>query len=105
MHNMEIAHATGSADISYTKHDATIKLTTEKLPNPMALHEHAYVLWLVNGNHKISAGSFMVHNGMGALHTMTMDTNFNKLVVTAERSAHAMHPMGVTVLIGQVMHH
>lgn len=104
-HMMAIAHATGSALISYTAHDATITLTTEKLPNPTTLHENVYVLWLVAGKQRMNAGSFAVHNGMGGLHAMTMDTMFTKLIVSAEKSSHVMHPMGVKVLVGAVMHH
>jgi hypothetical protein len=102
---MALEHAMGSAVITYTAHDATIKLTTEMLPSPVALHEHVYVLWLAHGSRQANAGSFTVHNGMGALHAMTMDTTFTKLVVTAEKAAHAMHPMGVKVLTGNVMMH
>lgn len=100
---MAIAHAAGSATISYTMHDATIKLTTERLPQPAAIHESAYVLWLVNGMHKVNAGSFMVHGGMGAKSLMTMDVTFRQLVVTGEKSATVKHASGPVVLSGAVM--
>lgn len=104
-HMMSIAHSKGSARISYTAHDATINLTTQKLPTPKSLHGNVYVLWLVTGKQKTNAGSFSVHNGMGALHAMVMQTMFSRLVVTAEKSMHGMHPMGTQVLLGSVPHH
>ena len=36
---------------------------------------------------------------------MIMDTMFNQLVVTAEKSMHPMHSMGTRVLTATVMHH
>ena len=104
-HMMSITHSKGTARISYTAHDADIRLSTTKLPNPSTLHASVYVLWLVTGNHKMNAGSFMVHNGMGALHKMLMNTTFNQLVVTAEKQGSAMHPMGTQVLLGTVPRH
>ena len=104
-HMMAIAHAYGSARIAYTAHDATINLTADNLPKPSALHENAYVLWLVNGAHKINAGSLKITGSMAGLHAMTMDTMFTGLVVTAEKSATTKDSMGPRVLAGQVMHH
>ena len=98
-------HATGTAKITYTTHDATIQLTADGLPAPASIHEAAYVLWLVNGTHKVNAGSLHVNGMMAGAHVMTMDTAFNKLVVTAEKHANVMHAMGPKVLVGAVMHH
>lgn len=107
MHLMSIAHATGSAHITYTNggHDATIKLTTDNLPRPATLHASAYVLWLVNGSHRVNAGALHINGMMAGLTAMTMDTAFNRLVVTAEKSMSAAHPMGTRVLVGTVMKH
>lgn len=98
-------HAMGTAKVSYTTHDATIQLTTDGLPAPASIHEGAYVLWLVNGAHKVNAGSLHVNGMMAGAHIMTMDTAFNKMVVTAEKQANVMHAMGPRVLVGTVMHH
>lgn len=105
-HGMSMTmHAFGSAKIGYTAHDADIKLTTDNLPAPAALHEGAYVLWLVNGMHKVNAGALHVTGNMAGLHAMTMDVAFTKLVVTAEKSATVKDAMGPKVLVGAVMHH
>lgn len=103
-HMMAIAHTSGTARISYTAHNADIKLTADNLPRPSALHEGAYVLWLVTGMHKVNAGSLKIDGNMAGLHAMTMDVMFNRLVVTAEKSAAAKAPMGPRVLVGTVMH-
>ena len=105
IHMMALAHATGTARISYTKQDADINLTADNLPRPAALHANAYVLWLVGGTHKVNAGRLKINGNMAGLHTMTMDVMFSKLVVTAERSATTMKPMGTKVLTGAVMRH
>src|SRR5436305_9230805 len=63
-HMMALAHATGSARISYTKQDADINLTADNLPRPAALHANAYVLWLVAGTHKVNAGSLKINGSM-----------------------------------------
>ena len=105
IHMMSLAHATGTARISYSTHDADIRLTADNLPRPAALHANAYVLWLVSGTHKVNAGTLKIDGNMAGLHAMTMDVTFNRLVVTAERSAMPMHPMGTRVLVGSVMRH
>jgi hypothetical protein len=105
MHMMAIVHSSGSATITYTAHDASIALTANKLPAAAMLHEKVYVLWLITGAQKTNAGALVLHKGMDTLHAMVMQTKFTKLVVTAEKSPHGAHPMGVTVLTGDVMHH
>jgi hypothetical protein len=105
IHMMALARAAGTARISYAKHDADIRLTADNLPQLATLHANAYVLWLVGGTHKVNAGSLKVDGDMAALHTTTMDATFNRLVVTAERSARVMRPMGTRVLVGAVMRH
>jgi hypothetical protein len=104
-HMMAIAHAFGTAKITYTAHDADIKLTTDKLPKPSVIHEAAYVLWLVHGKQKANAGALKINGNMAGLHVMTMNTMFTKLVVTAEKMATEKTPMGPQVLVGNVMHH
>lgn len=104
-HMMAITHAFGSATISYTAHDADIKLTADKLPKPGAIHEKVYVLWSVKGKHKLNVGGLKVHRNMAGLHKMIMDTTFTQLVVTGEQSVAEKAPMGPKVLSGTVMHH
>lgn len=104
-HMMAIEHATGTAKITYTAHDANINLTTDNLPKPAVIHAKVYVLWLVNGAHKVNAGALKLHGNMGGLHAMPMMVTFNKLVVTAEQSATEKAPLGAKVLVGNVMHH
>jgi hypothetical protein len=102
---MMVEHAYGNAKISYTKRDADINLTADKLPKPGTIHENAYVLWLVNGSSKVNVGSLSVHGNMAGLHKTTMNVKFNKLVVTAEKSLTVSHPMGPKVLAGDVLRH
>lgn len=104
-HMMGIMHAMGSATITYTAHDATIKLTTDGLPAPSRLHENAYVLWLVKGTKGVYGGTLKVTGAMAGVHAMVMDTKFTRLVISAEKSMHPMHRMGPKVLVGTVMHH
>jgi hypothetical protein len=104
-HMMDMAHAMGSATITYTAHDATIKVTTDGLPAPARLHENAYVLWLVTGSKGVYGGTLKVTGNMAGVHAMVMDTTFTKLVISAEKSMHPMHRMGPKVLVGSVMHH
>jgi hypothetical protein len=104
-HMMDIMHAMGSASITYTAHDATIKVTTDGLPAPSMLHESAYVLWLVTKGKGVYGGTLKVTGNMAGVHAMVMDTTFTKLVISAEKSMHPMHRMGPKVLVGTVMHH
>ncbi len=104
---MMVMHSTGSATITYTKHEADIKVTTVNLPALASEHGKYYVLWAVTGSKMTSyAGSLTVHGTMAGGHFMIMDTMFNKLVITAEKSMHPMHTMmGTRVLTATVMHH
>ena len=105
MHNMEIAHASATASITYLAHDVDIALHAKKLPALSSLHESVYVVWLVNGSHWIRAGSFMSHGGKGTWMGMPMVTKFNQIAVYAQKSASSARPTGVKVLAGMVMHH
>jgi hypothetical protein len=103
---MMTMHTTGSATITYTKHDADIKVTTNKLPAVASVHGKFYVVWATTGNKMNTyAGVLNVHGAMASGHYMIMDTMFNQLVVTAEKSMHPMHSMGTRVLTATVMHH
>ncbi len=104
---MMTMHTTGSATITYTKHDADIKVTTDNLPAVASLHGKYYVVWATTSSSKMTtyAGVLTVHGNMAGGHYMIMDTMFNQLVVTAEKSKHPMHSMGTRVLTAAVMHH
>lgn len=103
---MMTMHTTGSATITYTKHDADIKVTTTNLPTLASVHGKYYVVWATTGTRMSTyAGVLAVHGNMAGGHYMIMDTMFNKLVVTAEKSMHPMHAMGARVLTATVMHH
>lgn len=103
---MMTMHTTGSATITYTKHDADIKVTTTNLPAVASVHGKFYVVWATTGTTMNTyAGVLAVHGNMAGGHYMIMDTMFNKLVVTAEKSMHPMHSMGTRVLTATVMHH
>jgi hypothetical protein len=104
-HMANIMHAMGSATITYTAHDATIKVTTDGLPAPARLHENAYVLWLVTRGKGVYGGTLKVTGKMAGVHAMVMDTTFTRLVISAEKSMHPMHRMGPKVLVGTVMRH
>jgi hypothetical protein len=101
-HNMHFAHAMASATISYTGHNATVKLTAENLPMPSVVRARTYVVWLTNGSMKDRAGALKVHGGMASLKATVMMTKVQDVVVTAEQSAMPMHPMGKTILSGMV---
>src|SRR5579859_4302184 len=47
---MMTMHTTGSATITYTKHDADIKVTTTNLPSLASVHGKYYVVWAATGN-------------------------------------------------------
>jgi hypothetical protein len=103
---MMTMHTTGSATITYTKHDADIRVTTDNLPAVASVHGKYYVVWATTGTKMNSyAGILTVHGNMAGGHYMIMDTMFNKLVVTAEKSMHPMHAMGTRILAATVMHH
>ena len=103
---MMTMHTTGSATITYTKHDANIKVTASNLPAVASVHGKFYVVWATTGSKMNTyAGVLNVHGAMAAGHYMIMDTMFNQLVVTAEKSMHPMHAMGTRVLTATVMHH
>lgn len=103
---MMTMHSTGSATITYTKHDADIKVTTDNLPAVASVHGKFYVVWATTGTKMNTyAGALTVHGNMAGGHYMIMDTMFNKLVVTAEKSKHPMHAMGARILTANVMHH
>jgi hypothetical protein len=102
--NMHAKGAWGAAKVQFTKHDVSVNITAEKLPDLMALHAKYYVAWLAQANgKKWYVGSFMPHNGMGGASAMLMVTKFQKVVVTAENSKHPMHAMGQIVLSGTAM--
>jgi hypothetical protein len=103
---MMTMHTTGSATITYTKHDADIRVTTDNLPAVASVHGKYYVVWATTGTRMSTyAGILTVHGNMAGGHYMIMDTMFNKLVVTAEKSMHPMHAMGTRILTATVMHH
>jgi hypothetical protein len=103
---MMTMHTTGSATITYTKHDADIKVTAGNLPAVASVHGKFYVVWAITGTKMNTyAGVLTVHGAMAAGHYMVMDTMFTQLVVTAEKSMHPMHSMGARVLTATVMHH
>lgn len=105
-HAMMTMHTGGSAFIEYTQHDASIKVVTENLPPVRSLHGRYYVLWATTGSAmRTYAGTLTVQKAMAGGHFMIMDTMFNKLVISAEPTRHPMHPMGVRVLVANVMHH
>jgi hypothetical protein len=103
---MMTMHSTGSATISYTKTEANIKVATNNLPAVASVHGKYYVVWATTGT-KMStyAGVLTVHGNMAGGHYMIMDTMFNKLVVSAEKSMHPTHAMGARILTATVMHH
>lgn len=101
-HNMNFAHTMAAATLSYTKHDATVKLTASHLPKPAVIKAMAYVVWLTDGGMKERAGALMVHGGMASLKATVMMTKVQDVVVTAEHSATTKHPMGPVVLSGMV---
>lgn len=103
-HMMSIMHAFGSARISYTMHDANIKVTTDNLPAPAAAGGRYYVVWAVRNATRTWAGVLNVHGAMAGGHYMIMDTMFTQLVVSAEKTRHPMHMMGARVLVGAVVH-
>lgn len=103
---MMTMHTTGSATISYTKHDADIKVTTDNLPKVASLHGKYYIVWATTGTKMTTyAGVLTVHGNMAGGHYMIMDTKFTKLIVSAEKTMHPMHAMGTNVLTASVMHH
>jgi hypothetical protein len=102
---MAIAHANGTAHLMYTTNDVSFSLSVKRLPAPKAVHASVYMVWLVKGSHKVLAGHFTKHTGVVFHSAMIMDTTFNKLVVTGEKSMTRATPMGPTVLSGTVMHH
>jgi hypothetical protein len=103
---MMTVHTTGSATISYTQQDANIKVTTVNLPAAASVHGKFYVVWATTGTKMNTyAGALTVHGNMAGGHYMIMDTMFNKLVITAEKTSHPMHAMGARILTANVMHH
>lgn len=99
-------HASGTATISYTKHDASITVTTTNLPTLVSLHGKYYAVWAVTGSKMTTfAGVLTVHGNMAGGRFMIMDTMFTQLVITAEKSMHPMHASGARVLAASVMHH
>jgi hypothetical protein len=103
---MMTMHTTGSATIAFTKHNADIKVTTYNLPAAASMHGNFYVVWATANNKMTTyAGVLAVHGNMAGGHYMIMDTMFNQLVVTAEKSIHPLHSMGTRVLTASVMHH
>jgi hypothetical protein len=103
---MMTMHSSGSATISYSKTEANIKVTTDNLPAVASVHGKYYVVWATTGT-KMStyAGVLAVHGNMAGGRYMIMDTMFNKLVVSAEKSMHPSHAMGARILTATVMHH
>ena len=105
MHNAMAMHAMGTAKLKFSAHDVSIHVTVSHLPAASALHEKAYVVWLVNGKTWSHVGKLTFHAGMAGLTSMPMITKFNRIAVYAQPSANGKSPMGVEVLTGNVMHH
>jgi hypothetical protein len=95
----------GVAKVTYTAHDATVKITAQHLPAASMIHGNKfYVVWLKQGNKSWYVGDLKFHGGMAGLTGMVMVKKFQDLNITAEKTAHPMHAMGTLVLSGMSTH-
>jgi|SRR5579884_1802198 len=104
---MHLGKATGTAKVTYLKHDVTVKITTDGLPAPSMLHNSKYyVAWLgTTGSKTVYLGVLTMDKGMGGLSAMPMVTSFHSIFITAETAKHPMHALGEKVLSGMSMMH
>jgi len=104
---MHLNKAMATAQVTYLKHDVTIKITADGLPAASMIHNSKYyVAWLGTTSGKtIYLGVLKVTGTMAGLSAMPMVTSFHSIFVTAETSKHPMHAMGTKVLSGMSMMH
>jgi hypothetical protein len=102
-HRAMFMHAMASGKIKMAGHDATVSVTTENLPMPAIVGEHAYAVFATDGAMSERVGFLHMNGHMGAVKGMVMMSRITDIDIWAVASMSEKHPMGKKVFSGMVM--
>ncbi|MFC3799055.1 anti-sigma factor domain-containing protein [Cohnella sp. GCM10012308] len=88
--------ATGLATIVIDKNGTHLLVQAEQLPKLQG--NEAYQVWLIKGQEKFSAGTFLSDQGTGALYYTLKNGGYDTVAITLEPDAFGDQPRGEIVL-------
>ncbi|MEK3883053.1 anti-sigma factor [Paenibacillus sp. PL2-23] len=92
--------AQGLATIVIDKTGTHLLVQAEQLPELEGTQ--AYQVWMIKGENKYSAGTFLTHGGTGAIYYTLQDEGYDTIAITLEPDAFGEKPRGEIVLAAPI---